>query len=172
MQIRKATADDACAMLALFDEARATIAQLGINQWQNGYPSREVVEEDVALARSYVVTEDNQLCGTFVLIEDGEPTYDRIDGGHWKTGDDNQNYVAIHRVAISVAMRGKGISTAIMNFAAARAQELERGSLRIDTHQGNVVMRRMLEKHGFGYCGVIYLQNGEARVAYERTELM
>jgi hypothetical protein len=29
-------------------------------------------------------------------------------------------------------------------------------------------MRRMLEKHGFVYCGIIYLQNGDERVAYEK----
>jgi hypothetical protein len=40
--------------------------------------------------------------------------------------------------------------------------------LRIATHEGNVVMRRMLEKHGFELCGVIYLENGDPRVAYER----
>ena len=170
MEIRKSTKHDLGDLLSLFDEARSTIATLGINQWQNGYPSREVVEEDIALARSYTVTDEGgALCGTFVLIEDGEPTYDKIFDGHWQTGDDSRNYVAIHRVAVSVRMRGKGISTAIIDHAAARARELGRASLRIDTHHGNVVMRRMLEKHGFAYCGVIYLESGDARVAYERV---
>lgn len=169
MEIIKATASHAEAMLELFSEARATIAALGIDQWQNGYPSREVVEEDIALSRAYAVMDDGALCGTFVLIEDGEPTYDKIFEGHWPTGDDSQDYVAMHRVAISVRMRGKGISSAIIDYAVARARALERASVRIDTHQGNVVMRRMLEKHGFTYCGVIYLASGESRVAYERV---
>lgn len=169
MIIRNAISTDADALLALFDEARQTIAHLGINQWQNGYPSREVVAQDLALAQSYAVTdEDGTLCGTFALIEDGEPTYDHIFNGQWLTGNDSQDYVAIHRVAISVQMRGKGISTQIIDHAAARARALGRASLRIDTHEGNVVMRRMLEKHGFTYCGIIYLESGEERVAYEK----
>ena len=98
MEIRKSTQHDIGDLLALFDEARSTIATLGINQWQNGYPSREVVEEDIALARSYAVTDEGgALCGTFVLIEDGEPTYDTIYDGHWRTGDDSRNYVAISK---------------------------------------------------------------------------
>ena len=169
MEIIKATASHAEAMLELFSEARATIAALGIDQWQNGYPSREVVEEDIALSRAYAVMDDGARCGTFVLIEDGEPTYDKIFEGHWPTGDDSQDYVAMHRVAISVRMRGKGISSAIIDYAVARARELGRASVRIDTHKGNVVMRRMLEKHGFTYCGVIYLESGDARVAYEKV---
>ena len=168
MDIRKANTNDVEALLSLFDEARATIANLGIDQWQNGYPSREVVDEDIAFSRSYVIEEDGKICGTFVLVEDGEPTYDRIWNGHWSTGDDSRDYVAIHRVAVAVCMRGRGVSTEIISFADSRRKELGRKSLRIDTHEGNVVMRRMLEKHGFELCGVIYLENGDPRVAYER----
>ena len=169
MEIRKTTTADEGALEALFCEARATIAQLGIDQWQNGYPSLAVIRNDSALARSYAVTDGEQLIGTFVLIEDGEPTYDTIYGGDWKTGNDNNSYFAIHRVAVSVRMRGKGISTAILNYAERRARALGRVSLRIDTHEGNVVMRRMLEKHGFLFCGVIHLENGDPRVAYEKV---
>lgn len=168
MEITKATRADTDALMALFDEARATIARLGINQWQNGYPSLAVVTEDIALGRSYVVTADGALCGTFVLIEDTEPTYDKIYDGNWKTGNDCRDYVAIHRVAVAVRMRGMGISTAIIHTAEQRARALGRISLRIDTHEGNIVMRRMLEKHGFTHCGIIYLENGDARVAYEK----
>lgn len=168
MEIRKSICRDTGALMALFEEARGTIAQLGIDQWQDGYPSLEVVDEDIALERSYAVIIDGQLCGTFVLIDDGEPTYDKIYEGAWQTEAQHQDYVAIHRVAVSVAVRGKGISTSIVSYAEAHARALGRTSLRIDTHKGNVVMRRMLEKHGFRYCGVIYLENGNPRVAYEK----
>ena len=168
MEIRKSICRDTGALMALFEEARGTIAQLGIDQWQDGYPSLQVVDEDIALERSYAVIIDGQLCGTFVLIEDGEPTYDKIYEGAWQTEAQHQDYVAIHRVAVSVAVRGKGISTSIVSYAEAHARALGRTSLRIDTHKGNVVMRRMLEKHGFRYCGVIYLENGSPRVAYEK----
>ncbi|MBQ7398059.1 MAG: GNAT family N-acetyltransferase [Clostridia bacterium] len=167
MIIRQANVNDIDALMALFAEARATIAALGIDQWQNGYPSLAVVSEDVTLNRSYVVEIDGAVVGTFVLILDGEPTYDRIYDGQWGTGDTNC-YVAIHRVAVSVARRGSGISTAIINYAAEVACSMGRASLRIDTHRGNAVMRRMLEKHGFAHCGSIYLENGDHRVAYEK----
>ena len=166
MKIRKSCPADTQSLLALFDEARKTIASLGINQWQNGYPNREAVDEDLSKNRSYIVENEGLLAGTFAIIDDGEPTYDVIHNGQWKTGD-TDNYIAVHRVAASVAMRGKGVSTAIVEFAKECAVSLGRKSVRIDTHEGNVVMRRMLEKHGFEYCGVIYLENGDPRVAYE-----
>lgn len=167
MIIRKTATADLDALMDIFDEARGTIAALGIDQWQNGYPSRDVIAEDISLGRSYLVDLDGNICGTFVLVDDGEMTYNKIYDGHWLTGDDSQSYVAVHRVAISVKNRGSGISTAIINYAAEYVKSLGRASVRIDTHKGNVVMRRMLEKHDFTHCGTIYLQNGDSRVAYE-----
>lgn len=167
--IRKATEHDIDALMALFDEARGTIAALGIDQWQDGYPSLAVVTDDVVRGRSYVIELDGRVVGTFVLVDDGEPTYDIIYDGQWLTGDDRHHYVAIHRVAIAVACRGKGISSKLLAYAAVHAEQQGFASLRIDTHEGNIVMRRMLEKHGFSYCGGIRLENGAARVAYEKV---
>lgn len=167
MIIRKATKADATALDALFSEARATIAALGIDQWQNGYPSPCVIGKDIDEGRAFVVEMGGAVVATFALITDGEPTYDRIYDGTWLTGD-TDNYVAIHRVAISVARRGSGLSTYVLNYAADLATKLGRTSLRIDTHRGNIVMRRMLERHGFVHSGSIYLEGGDHRVAYEK----
>ena len=174
MNIRTTTPKDIDAVMALIEEARATIAALGINQWQNGTPNRAMVTRDMAAGESRVVTlDDGAVVGTFALIYGGEPTYDRIYDGAWHTADHSEDgdvdYIAIHRVAVSVDHRGSGISTAIIGYAEEFARILGKSALRIDTHEGNVVMRRMLEKHGFVHCGTIFLQNGDPRVAYEKV---
>ena len=168
IEIRKTEARDLEALMPLFEEARGTIAQLGIDQWQNGYPNRAVILSDIERSQSHCVLVDGEICGTFALISDGEPTYNEIYDGRWLTGDGKEHYFAIHRVAISVKCRGKGISTEIISFCAEKARAAGKISLRIDTHKGNVVMRKMLEKHGFSHCGTIYLENGDERVAYEK----
>lgn len=168
MLIRKSTGTDIISIMPIFDEARKTIAALGIDQWQNGYPSEEIILSDIELEQSYLCELDGNICGTFAMLSCGEPTYDNIYDGHWLTGDESQNYVAIHRVAISVSSRGSGLSGKIISYAADFAKNIGRKSLRIDTHRGNLVMRRMLEKNGFRYCGVIYLESGDERVAYEK----
>ena len=167
MLIRKSCAADLPSLMPIFEEARGTIAALGIDQWQNGYPSEQVVLADIEKGRSYLSEFDGKICGTFAMIDDGEPTYDKIYDGEWLTGE-SDSYIAIHRVAISVVSRGSGLSGKIIAYAEEFAKGLGRKSLRIDTHRGNVVMRRMLEKNGFVFCGVIYLENGDERVAYER----
>lgn len=174
MEIRKTKRGDLPALMQIFDEARKTIASLGIDQWQNGYPACYIIEEDIKKAQSYCVLCDSdegdyEIVGTFALIDDGEPTYDKIFDGKWLTGDFIDNYFAIHRVAISVKKRGSGISTQIIDFCARKARNAGKLSLRIDTHRGNLVMRRMLEKHGFVHCGTIFLKDGAERVAYEKV---
>ena len=168
MTIRKTTVSDVGEVMPIFEEARITIATLGIDQWQNGYPSEEVILSDIELGQSYVCEVDGKICGTFAMLEHGEPTYDKIYDGRWLTGNNSRDYIAIHRVAISVASRGSGLSGAIIGFAMDFAKKKGRKSLRIDTHSGNAVMRRMLEKNGFKYCGIIYLESGDERVAYEK----
>ena len=165
MEIRHSQAVDTDGLMQLFEEARKTIATLGIDQWQNGYPSREVIEEDIRGGISYLAEEDGEICATFVLLSDGEPTYDKIYEGRWRTDGD---YVALHRVAIAVKNRGRGLAERILHYSADFAKNKGINALRIDTHRGNVVMRRMLEKNGFSYCGIIYLKNGDERVAYEK----
>ena len=167
MVIRRSQCSDMDALRALFDEARGTIAALGIDQWQNGYPNDAVIREDIDRNRSFSVCLDGEVCGTFALIIDGEPTYDEIFDGEW-TEPSHDCYFALHRVAVSLKWRGRGISSAIIEYAENEARQSKKRFLRIDTHKGNTVMRKMLEKHGFAHCGTIFLHSGESRVAYEK----
>lgn len=41
-------------------------------------------------------------------------------------------------------------------------------SIRIDTHRDNKPMQHLLNKNGFRYCGIIYLEDGDERLAYQR----
>ena len=165
MRIRKAERGDLPALLALYSEARATIALLGIDQWQDGYPGEDAVLSDIEAGRGRVVEdEDGEIVGAFALCEGEDPTYRVIENGSWMT---SEPYLAMHRTAIRVKNRGTGVSGMIVRDAKESARRLGLRTLRIDTHEGNVVMRRMLEKNGFEYRGVIHLLNGDPRVAYE-----
>lgn len=164
--VRKTAPEDIAALGALFDEARGTMAALGIDQWQAGYPNASSAEEDRKLNRGYVLEREGEICGTVALVFP-EPTYRIIENGRWLTGDDG-NYLALHRVAVAVNHRGTGVAEAILNHSEKVAKEQGKISLRIDTHRGNLPMRRMLERNGFTHCGRIRLANGDPREAYEK----
>ena len=165
-KIRPSTKLDLDEIMCILGEARETIGRLGIDQWQYGYPSRSILKEDMGLGRSYVVEDEDGICAVFSLIDDGEPTYRKIYSGQWLCED--RPYLALHRIAIRVSKRGKGIAGQIIGYIAEKAVRENYTTIRVDTHQGNIPMRKMLEKNGFLYTGIIYLANGEERVAYEK----
>lgn len=167
MIIRKSIKSDFSSISSIFDEARGTIAKLGIDQWQDGYPQEHVICDDIERENSYVICDGEEICGTFVMFLGGEPTYDKIYDGSWITGNNENRYITVHRVAISVKHRGRGIAREMISYISAFGARCGSKSVRIDTHEGNVVMRKMLEKNGFKHCGMIYLKNGDPRVAYE-----
>lgn len=170
MLLRRTELSDLDRVCGILSEARRAIAKLGIDQWQDGYPSKEVIEDDISKGISFVLEYDGKVEGTVVFMTDREPTYDVIYEGRWLTPEDN-GYFTIHRIALSDALRGKGAASYIVESAKIMAKENGCTSVRVDTHKGNVAMRRMLEKNGFAYCGVILLDDSglesRKRVAYE-----
>lgn len=165
MNIRISEKKDIDQIMQIIADARESIGRLGIDQWQYGYPTRDLIKEDVSLLRSHVVEIDGEIVATFALINDGEPTYNKIYCGSWLN---DGKYVALHRIAISGEYRGQGIAEKIIEFFVDYAKSGDFSSIRVDTHTGNLPMRKMLEKNGFEYCGTIHLLDGQPRVAYEK----
>ena len=169
MIFRKADERDVDAIEEIMAQARRFMAENGVIQWVNGYPSREVVAADVAAGCCWVMADRLGVCASVTVLTDGEPTYDRIYGGEWLTGGDAR-YIAMHRVAVADRMRGKGVAPMMVEAVKERKRREGFESIRIDTHRDNRAMQRMLEKTGFRRCGTIYLENGSERIAFEWTE--
>ncbi len=161
-RIRPARTSDLPAMLSIYAAARSFMAANGNpHQWgDEGYPRRELLEEDIALGRSYVVEgTDGMVHGTFMLAPGPDPTYAVIENGHWP---DDAPYGVIHRIAGDG--RVKGLVSLATAFAAARYP-----TLRIDTHRDNTAMQGALTKTGYTHCGTIYTYDGTPRLAYHRV---
>lgn len=169
MEFEPARPDHLERMCEITAQAKRQLRDLGLDQWQKGYPSREVWEGDIRGQTGYVAVEDGEVLGAFALQVDPEPSYGHIDGA-WLT--DGAPYLSMHRVCVADGCKGRGIAGKMFAFALERTRALGLGSLRIDTHPGNVPMQRALEKAGFSRCGSIVLvegcEKGGARVAYEQ----
>ena len=167
--IRKAVTDDLNELCRIADEGKRQLKNLGIDQWQKGYPNREIWEDDVAKGLAWVAEEEGRVVAAFTLLTEPEPSYDVINGA-WLTGDIRE-YASLHRVCVADEAKGRGIAGELFAFSIQKTRELSLPSLRIDTHPGNVPMRRAVEKAGFVFCGDIRIvggsEDGGIRVAYE-----
>jgi len=166
IMFRKAKEADLDAIMDIVEAAKAYFQAQGIPQWQDGYPNKENFISDRKKGCSYVLEENGKVIGTMAVFFEGEPTYRTIYKGKWLSED--LPYAAIHRVAVDADRKGKGLAGKMVEEVVKMCKERGICSIKNDTHRLNDSMQHMLEKNGFTRCGVIYLENGEERIAFER----
>ena len=175
MKLRKTDVHEIDRVMEIPLDGKASLAALGIDQWQGeGYPARDIVEEDVREGVSYVIEDDRgHLAATCMISFSGEEDYDEIEG-EWLTEGDSSNpaYAVVHRVAVAADSVGKGAARLMLGNAQNLAHEGGAQSLRVDTHPGNVPMLSLLRSSGFTECGIIRIKHAGGltpeRVAFEK----
>ena len=162
MLIRLATPQDIKSILSIVRSAQLSLLELGIDQWQDGYPRIEDINEDIRQGVGYIVTNGDYVLGYAAIVLAGEPTYEQI-ADLWRTSD---KYVVVHRLCVDGSARRQGIALQLMQHAAHIAREHGISAFRIDTHKGNIRMLGMMQRLGFSHVGKIMYESGE-REAYE-----
>lgn len=149
MYVRRSNMEDIPAMMDLYAQARVFMRENGNpNQWDENYPSRELLEKDIAFGNSYIVEDDEKnLAATFAFIKGEDPTYYGIENGAWLN---HEPYGTIHRLAGNTSYHG--IASGCISWCKSQI-----GNLRADTHEDNKIMQHLLEKNGFVRCGIIHL---------------
>ena len=168
--IREAKPADMPEIMQVMEAAKRIMRLSGnMHQWEDGYPSEAVILGDMEKHGGFVIlalqatkgrAEDSgRIVGYFAFLPSPEPTYSKIYDGEWL--DDIQSYHVVHRIASYPDVHG--IFSDIMDFCFSHD-----ANIRIDTHKDNRIMQHNIEKHGFTYCGIIYLASGDERMAYQK----
>lgn len=166
MHIRPTRPEDFAQLLAIYEHARAFMAETG-NPLQWGpthWPPEDLLREDIEVGRSFVCVDDaDTVLGTFCYIfgEDIDQTYAVIENGAWSS---DAAYGVVHRLA--AAGGTKGVGSFCLNWAVDRS-----GYLRVDTHPDNRVMQNLLTKLGFAKTGIIHVvEDNYPRYAYDKVK--
>lgn len=160
---RKATQEDLRTAAALIEQAKVFLRENGVDQWQTGYPNEEAIAGDLLRQEGYVMEAAGQVRGYACISFAGEPCYDDLEG-KWLS---DLPYGVVHRMAIDNCCKGKGAAPAFFRFAEELCGERDIRSIRVDTDADNRMMRRVLEKQGFTYCGTVCFDNSE-KIAFEK----
>lgn len=163
MIIRKADIRELDALMDVYACARKFMQDSGNkNQWINGYPSEEVISNDILSGNSYVILDEktDEIAGVFYFRQGDDPTYATIENGEWLN---DQPYGVVHRIASTGKRRG--VSDCCLKWCYDQC-----ANIRVDTHKDNLVMQRALKRNGYIECGIIYVANGTARIAFQKTE--
>lgn len=161
VSIRPATNSDLPRMAEIFESARRYMASTGNpKQWGEVSPRPELVAADISRGESYVVTCEGRIVATFALVSAPDPHYSIItDGPGWEESE--VPYMTLHRVASDGTV--SGLMQRIIAWSATWSDHL-----RIDTHADNAIMLRHIERAGFRFCGIVLMDDGSPRRAFQR----
>lgn len=159
---RKATINDLDEIMTIYSDAREFMRNSGNkDQWTNGYPQRKLTETSISDGDLYVCVDDEAILCVYYFKIHVDPTYVKIYNGNWLN---DEPYGVIHRIAVAKSARGRKIASKVFEECLKHSK-----NLRIDTHRANTPMQRTLEKNGFKRCGIIHLENGDERLAFQKS---
>ncbi len=165
MFIRNASESDVSQILKIYESAKLALKENGVDQWQDGNPSLDSLNKDLDRGYSRVCECKAKVLGTAALYIGTEPTYNKISDGKWLTSE--KKYGIVHRIAIDPEQKGGGLCGKFFDYLKEKCIRKEIKSIRCDTHRDNIAMQRAMLKYGFVYCGVIIIDDGSERLAYE-----
>lgn len=160
--IRRATLADIDLIMSIIHSAQLSLRELGIDQWQDGYPTKDSIELDIQTGVGYVACKDGRIVGYAAIVLSEEPAYRQI-AELWQT---DEQYVVVHRLCVDSSARRSGVAIELMQYAASLARSNGYNAFRIDTHEGNVRMMNMMQRLGFKHVGKVVYDSGE-REAFE-----
>ena len=157
MNVRRAHHEDAETVAVLLDEASAWVDDLGFSQWPLPFP-RDQIAAAIDRGEVYVVEgEDGEAVATVSMLQD-DP--------YW--GERPPDAFYVHKLAVRRDRAGRGIGTAIVEWANAEAAEAGREFLRLDCLADNPAIRTYYEDLGFQHRGDI-VADGRTLSLYERA---
>ena len=167
---RPATEADLPAILAMVEDARASLKKHRVDQWQGEYPDGDAFRADMARGECFAVLHGEEIAAFFTLSTREEESYAAITDGKWTEG---MAYCVLHRAAVAKAWRGSGMADRLLRCVEQQARAFGLRCVRTDTHRKNKPMQRLLRENGYRYRGngEVLVEPGHdtARQAYEKV---
>ena len=139
--IRQATVGDTRALVETLTEAADWVTQLdGTTMWVEGELEEHRVRDEAAAGMFIVAEHDGLIVGAIRFQLEDQLFWPDIDG---------RDSAFVHRLAVRRAHAGRGISTALLQWAVERARASGKRYLRLDCDADRPRLRALYERFGF-----------------------
>ena len=152
--IKKASIIDLNQLYSLTKSCAKHMIENGIFQWNEMYPSKEVLQKDIELQQIWKLEEKEVIIGIIVLTEIEDSAYKNV---KWLTEKHKNLYV--HRLAVHPNYQGEGNAQNLMDFAENYAKENEYKSIRLDTFSKNERNQKFYQNRNYIKLESIYFPN-------------
>ena len=154
MKIERAVIIDLEQLYSITKSCAKHMIENGIFQWNEQYPSKNVLKKDIELKQVWKLVENDLIIGLIVLTEIEDSEYKPV---KWLT--ENTGSLYIHRLAVHPKYQRKGYAQKLMNFAEKYAVEKNYYSIRLDTFSKNIGNQQFYEKRNYIKLESIYFPN-------------
>lgn len=152
--IRKGIPKDIIQAAQVLEEVKAYMLNIGIDQWDQEYPNRIVLTQDIGREEAFIYEEQGELLAYMALNEKCDQEYAEL---NWKTATP---FVVIHRLYVKPSAQGKGISSKMIKYAEQFALENKYQSIRFDAFSLNETANAVYIKKGYASVGTVLFRKG------------
>ncbi|WP_308749528.1 GNAT family N-acetyltransferase [uncultured Anaerococcus sp.] len=164
--MRKAEIKDLNKIVNIIVNAKKSLKDEGIDQWQIDSMNEDFLARQIATGKSFVYEEFGVICAYAFLSDEKEEAYKP-----WEDDFEGKKPLTIHTFAVDLDMTKRGIATKFFIDIIIHAEKNSFDALRIDTHEDNFKMRGLINKLGFRKIGQIFIDEEgtkKPRICYER----
>jgi ribosomal protein S18 acetylase RimI-like enzyme len=155
VRIRKANMRELDVLHNVVRDATRHMDEQEIPQWDEIYPSREILEKDIEREEIYVIEVDGRVAGLIVMNEDQSPEYVAM---AWAFAG---RALVIHRLTIAPAHQRRGLASRLMDFAEEFATTQGYDCIRLDAFTRNPAAFNLYESRGYRNAGIVRFRKGE-----------
>lgn len=149
--IRKARTEDMEQIMELIARCVQVMQAGGSDQWDDSYPNREVIGQDIEHGTLYAYIDNGAVAGILVLDEHQNELYQSI-----KWSQEQGKALIMHRLAVHPEAQGKGIARKLIAYAEQYAREAGYSSIRLDTYTKNTPALALYPGLGYERRGEIF----------------
>lgn len=152
--IKLLTQNDLPQATSVLTKVKAHMMQQGIDQWDNQYPTKEILQNDIHNKQAFGYFEQDVLMAYMVLNEQCDPEYDDI---QWQYP---APFLVMHRLFVCPSQQGKGISSKMLLFVEEYAKQHKYSSIRFDTFAKNPTANAVYLKKKYRFAGTVTFRKG------------
>lgn len=150
LSIRKADINDYENVVTIFKGVVAEMDRNSIPQWDEEYPTPEILKEDIINKEMFLGIIDGKVATVAVVNQQYDDAYNKV---QWQYKD--KSFAIIHRLVVNVEFQNHGVAKTMMKEIEDILKEQKIETVRLDAFSLNPYALKMYEKIG-------YVKRGEA----------
>ena len=156
MKIVQAQLTDLDNLMNLYKAAMLHLHHNGIDQWDEEYPNRDIIREDLEAGCLYGIALGSNYIGAIVMNEEEDTDYSAIP---WD--DASGKVLYLHRLVVHPDHQGQGIGRTLLQFAETTAARKGYSSIRLDAYSANPIALNLYARYGYSRRGEVFFPKRE-----------